>query len=61
VRHTDARRLAQSGAGENDRPIARELVQPLWDLIRRDLDGVLERGIDDVVPADVDEERPVRD
>ena len=28
VRHTDARRLAQSGAGEDDRRVARELAEP---------------------------------
>jgi hypothetical protein len=61
VRHTDARRLAQSGAGEDDRPIARQLVEPLRNLVGWDLHGALEADVDDVVPPDVDEERSVSD
>jgi hypothetical protein len=33
VRHTDARRLTQSAAREHDRRVARELIQPLRNLV----------------------------
>jgi hypothetical protein len=56
VRHTDARRLAQSGAGEDDRHAAAELAEPRGHLVRRDPDGARKRFFWIVVATDVDEE-----
>src|SRR5438132_9940518 len=43
VRHTDARRFAQSGAAENDRHPARELSQALGDHVRSDPQRAIRR------------------
>jgi hypothetical protein len=59
VRHTDARRLAQSGAGEDDRAVARELVEAGRYLIRRDADCVEELDRIVLVAPHVDEQRVV--
>jgi len=61
VRHTDAGRLAQSGAGEDDRAIARELVQGCGNLVRGNPDRPVENDGFVVVTAHVDEERARRD
>jgi len=55
VRHTDACRLAQSGAGEDDRASPRQLVEAARNLIGRQSDGI--RKLDRVVlvPTHVDE------
>ena len=55
VRHPDARRLAQSGAGEDDRRIARKRVDPARKLVGGDPHSALEviRGV--VVATDVEQ------
>jgi hypothetical protein len=60
VRHTDARRLAQSGAGEDDRPVPRELRELDGNLVGRDPNGTVEPELLVLVPPDVDEERTLR-
>jgi hypothetical protein len=60
VRHTDARRLAQSGADEDDRPVSRELRELAGDLVWRDANGALERELLLLVAPDVDEECSLR-
>ena len=61
VRHTDARRLAQSGAGEHDRPVTRELVEPVRDLVRVECERASSNlnGVLVLVAPHVDEERAV--
>jgi hypothetical protein len=61
VRHTDARRLAQSGADEDDRPVPGELRELAGNLVRRDADGTAEPELLVIVPANVDEKRSLRD
>jgi hypothetical protein len=57
VRHTDARGLAQSGAGEDDRSAALELCEPSWNLVGRDAQRSLERHGRVLEAPDVDESR----
>jgi hypothetical protein len=61
VRHPDARRFVQSGAGEQDRPVARELVQQAGDLIWRDPASSLEGKLVVPVPPHVHEESALGD
>jgi hypothetical protein len=57
VRHTDARRLAQSGADEKDRPVARKVGKARGHLVGRDANGAVEPKLLFLVAANVDEER----
>jgi hypothetical protein len=61
VRHTDACRFVQSGADEQDRPVARQLAKETGDLIGRDPAGSLERELLVPVAPHVHEERAFGD
>jgi hypothetical protein len=60
VRHTDARRLAQSGADEDDRPVRRKLREPPGDLVGREPNGTVESELLFLVATDVDQDRSLR-
>src|SRR5439155_9269937 len=55
VRHTDARRFAQSGAGEDDRPVTRKLAEAFRNLVRWNPERTLDR-LAVVEAAHVDED-----
>ena len=56
MRHTDARGLSQSGAGEDDRRVPRDVREPSRDLVGRNAHGPLEDAGGIVVAPDVDQE-----
>jgi hypothetical protein len=55
VRHTDARRLAQSGANKEDRPVTRELVELVRYFVGWDADSSVEPKLLILVAPHVDE------
>ena len=57
VRHTDARRFAESGAAENDRHPARELCEALGHHVGRDPQRAVRRCERIVAAAYIDQER----
>jgi hypothetical protein len=61
VRHTDARRFAQSGAAENDRHPARKLSEALGDHVGGDSQRAARRCKDVVAAAYINQERSVGD
>jgi hypothetical protein len=61
VRHTDARRLTQSGTGKDDRNVTPELADAARDLVRRDPHRPFERPRTILPPAHIEHERPLRD
>jgi hypothetical protein len=61
VRHTDARRLAQSGATENDRYLPRERPKALGNRIRRDPKRAIGRVEPILTAAHIDQQCPVCD
>jgi len=61
MRHTDARRLAQSSAGEDNRDVTPELSDAARDLVRRDPQRAFERPRTILMPAHVEHKRSLRD
>jgi hypothetical protein len=61
VRHTDARRLAQSGTAKNDRHLTREGSKALRDHVRRNPQRANRRVEPILTTAHVDQHRPTRD
>jgi hypothetical protein len=57
VRHTDARRLTRSGAGEDDLDAGGKRAQEIWDLVWRHSGGPAEGMGGVFLPANVDEKR----
>jgi hypothetical protein len=61
MRHTDARRFAQSGAAENDRHPARELSEAHGDHVRGDPQRAVRRCERIVSASYINQERSVGD